>query len=234
MADALAKGKKPEAGAAGSQGGEDAFVRGAFRSWDWVQKNLRTVLLGAGGIVLIAAGILYYVNFQASVRNQAAGELAQLRLAAVSPETVIPDLESYIGRFDGTTSADEARVLLARVYLDAGQPAEAIRVAGAVSESANRPLGFASRSMLASAQEAAGDAGAALATWESLGREARFAFQRRQARAQAARLHVTAGRTAEAAAIYAAIAEEAEEDGDLSEAGVYRIRLGELSSTPGS
>lgn len=234
MADALAKGKKPEAGSTGAHGGEDAFVRGAFKSWDWLQKNLRTVLLGAGGLLLIAAGVLYYVNFQASVRDQAAGELAQLRLAAISPETVIPDLESYIGRFDGTTSADEARVLLARVYLDAGQPAEAIRVASAVSESADRPLGFASRSMLASAQEAAGNAEAALETWQALGRRARFAFQRRQARAQVARLHVAAGRITEAATIYAAIAEEAEEEGDLSEAGVYRIRLGELTGAGGS
>jgi predicted negative regulator of RcsB-dependent stress response len=234
MADALAKGKKPEAEDGGPTGGEDAFVRGAFKSFDWLQKNLRVVLLGVAGIALITVGVLYYVNFQATVRNQAAGDLAQLRMAAVSPEAVIPDLESYIGRYDGTPAADEARVLLARVYLDAGQPAEAIRVADGVAEGADRPLGFAARSMLAAAQESSGDAAAALATWQDLGRNARFPFQRRQAQASVARLHVAAGRVAEAATIYTAIADEAEEEGDLSEAGVYRIRLGELSVPEGS
>jgi len=235
MADALAKGKTPEAEAAAAQGGEDAFVRGAFQSWDWVQKNLRSVLLGTVGIALIAAGVLYYVNFQASVRNQAAGELAGLRATAAPPDALIPSYESYVGRFDGTTSADEARIVLARLYLDTAQPVEAIRVLNDVSEAPNRPLGFAARSLLASAQEASGDAAAALATLEALGRDARFAFQRRQAKASVARLHAAAGRTAEAATIYAAIAQEAEDDDDLVQAGVYRIRLGELdSATSGS
>ena len=235
MADALAKGKKPEAGAAPSHGGDDAFVRGAYRSADWLQKNLRAVLLGTAGLALIVVGVLYYVNFQATVRDQAAGELAGLRASAQPPAALVPSFESFIGRFDGTVAADEARIILARLYLQTSQPTEALRVLGDVSEPANRPLGYAARSLLASAHEAAGDAEAAIDAWEALGQNARFPFQRRAARASVARLHAEAGRTAEAVTIYAAIAEEAAEDEDLVEAGVYRIRLGELrASTSGS
>ncbi|MFV1987283.1 MAG: tetratricopeptide repeat protein [Gemmatimonadota bacterium] len=235
MADALAKGKNPQTDPTDTGGGEDAFVRSAFRFGDWVQKNLRSVLLGFAGLALIVLGVLYYVNFQTSVREQAAGELARLRLTAATPDALIVDIEAFVARFDGTTAADEGRVMLARLYMDTAQPAEAIRVLGGVAEAPDRPLGFAARSLLAAAQEANGDADAALVTWEALGRDARFPFQRRKAKAAAARIHAAAGRTAEAAAIYAAIAREAEEDNDRAEAGVYRIRLGELDrGTSGS
>ncbi len=228
MADALAKGKKPQAGTADAEAGEDAFVRSAFQFGDWVQKNLRLVLLGFAGLALIVLGILYYVNFQRSVREQAAGELARLRLTAATPDILIVDVEAFVGRFDGTTAADEGRVILARLYMDTEQPAEAIRILAGVAEAPNRPLGFAAQSLLAAAQEAGGQTDDALATWQALSRDARFPFQRRSAQAAAARIHAAAGRTAEATTIYAAIAEEAEADNDLAEAGVYRIRLGEL------
>jgi len=228
MADALAKGKKPQADPADAGGGEDAFVRSAFRFGDWVQDNLRSVLLGFSGLALIVLGVLYYVNFQASVQEQAAGELARLRLTAATPDALIVDVEAFVARFDGTTAADEGRVILARLYMDTAQPAEAIRVLGGVAEAANRPLGFAAQSLLAAAEEASGDSDAALVTWQALSRDARFPFQRRKAQAAAARIHAAAGRTAEAVAIYSALADEAEEDNDFAEAGVYRIRLGEL------
>ncbi|MDX1393950.1 MAG: tetratricopeptide repeat protein [Gemmatimonadota bacterium] len=229
MADALAKGKKPQTGTDTGGSAEDAFVRGAFKFGNWVQENLRSVLLGLAGLALIAFGAWYYVNFQASVREQAAGELAQLRMAAATPDMLIADVEGFVGRFDGTEAADEGRVVLARLYLDTDQPAEAIRVLSDVSQAADRPLGFASRTLLAAAQEETGDVEAARATWERLATSARFPFQRRQAQSNVARIHADAGRIAEAATIYSAIADEAEEDGDLAEAGVYRIRLGELN-----
>ncbi|WP_420634719.1 tetratricopeptide repeat protein [Candidatus Palauibacter sp.] len=223
MADALASGKTPD----GSGQREDAFVRSTFRLAEWANKNIRAVLVGAAGIAMVIVGIVYYTNFQASVRDQATGDLALLRLGAVNPETLIPDLEVYVQRFDGVSAADEGRLLLARTYLDNGQAVEAARVASEVSEPVDQPVGLAARTLLGAAQEATGDAEAALATYVALGEAARFAFQRREARAAAGRILASLGRMEEAATIYAAIAEEAASE-DPVEAGVYRLRLGEV------
>lgn len=223
MADALASGKTPQ----NRPGKDDAFVEGTFRLAKWAQENVRTVIVGVAGIAIAVLGILYYVNFRASVSEQAATELAALRLTAIGPEQVIPDLQGYIQRFDGTPAADEARLILARSYLDTDRAAEAGQVASAVTEGADRPVGLAARRLLAAAQEAEGNVEGALATFEALGRDARFGFQRRQANASAARLLVQLGRLDEAAAIYTAAAEEAADE-DPAEAGVYRLRLGEI------
>jgi predicted negative regulator of RcsB-dependent stress response len=228
MADALAKGKKPSSGESGPTSREDAFVESTFRMWDWARKNLRALLLGTAGVAVIALGILYYVNFKATVREQAAADLARLRMSAAAPEVVIPDVETFVGRYEGTAAADEARVLLGRLYLESGRAADAVAALQSVTDAPGRPVGFAARSLLASALEASGDMDGAIATWETLGSRARFAFQRRDARASVARLRAERGELAEAIAIYEQIAEEAEDDGDPTSAAVYRIRLGEL------
>ncbi|WP_428274433.1 tetratricopeptide repeat protein [Candidatus Palauibacter sp.] len=225
MADALASGKTPD----GGDGRQDAFVRSTFRLATWVNKNMRAVLVGAAGIAMVVVGIVYYTNFQASVREQAANELATLRMTATDPEILIADLEAYVDRFDGVAAANEGRLLLARTYLDTERSVEAARVASTITEAPDRPVGLAGRTLLAAAQEASGDAETALATWEALGETARFAFQRREARASAARILAALGRLEEAGTIFAAIAEEAAGE-DPVEAGVYRLRLGEIKA----
>ncbi len=225
MADALASGKPPD----GRDGRQDAFVRSTFRLATWVNNNMRAVLVGAAGIAMVVVGVVYYTNFQASVREQAANELATLRMTTTDPELLIADLEAYVERFDGVAAANEGRLLLARTYLDTGRSVEAAEVASTISEAPDRPVGFAARTLLAAAQEASGDAETALATWQGLGETARFAFQRREARASAARILAALGRLEEAETIFAAIAEEAAGE-DPVEAGVYRLRLGELKA----
>jgi len=225
MADALAKGKKPEP--TGSRSGEDVFVESATRAWTWVNENLTTFILLIAGLALVVLGSLYYVNFRASVQEQAAAELAGLRMSGAAPEALIPELEAHVERFDGTKSADEARIVLGRMYLNGGQPGEAIRALEEVVAPANHPVGYAARSLRAAAHEATGDTEAALSTWQALGRSARFGFQRRHASAEAARILAENGRLQEAAAILSRIADEAADD--PAEAGVYRIRLGEIN-----
>lgn len=226
MADALAKGKKPEP--TGPKTGEDFFVDSAQRAWKWVNENLTTFILLVAGLALVVLGTLYYVNFRASVSEQAATELAGLRMSGAAPEAIIPELEAHVERFEGTESADEARIILGRLYLNSDQPAEAIRAVAGVGVPPDHPVGFAARSLRATAQEAAGAPDEALATWQSLAQNARFGFQRRQASAEAARIMADQGRLEEASAILTRIAEEAA--GNPAEAGVYRIRLGEINA----
>ncbi len=224
MVDRISRGKQPQS----AQDGEDAFVRSTFRLASWSRQNLRTVLFAIGGVGILAVGALYYVNFRASVQELAATELANLRLATADPETMISDLEAYVQRFIGSESADEARLILSRVYLDTDRAPEAARVANEVETSRDKPVGFAAGILLAAAQEANEDSDTALATLQDLAQGARFPFQQRQARASTARILVTLERLEEAVTIYSSIADEAEKAEDLAEAGVYRLRLGEL------
>jgi tetratricopeptide (TPR) repeat protein len=89
------------------------------------------------------------------------------------------------------------------------------------------PLGFAGRSLLIIAHERSGEPEQAIDLYLELGRSARYPFQQREAQANAARILADLGRLEEAIEIYARIAAEAETV-DPSEAGLYRLRLGEL------
>lgn len=228
MPDALAKGKKPRG--PDPQAGEDAFLAGTVRAWEWIQNNLRIVLVGAAALAIVALGVLYYVNFKATVQEQAAADLAALRMAVSSPEQAVPQLEAYIERFEGTGAADEARLLLGRLYLDTWRPDEAAAALEAVKQPPGHPVGYAAALLLANARQAAGDTAAALSTWRSLGEAARFAFQRRDALSEVARILAARGELEEAAGILEQIAAEAAEADRPEEAGMYRIRLGELNA----
>jgi len=163
------------------------------------------------------------------VREEAAAGLGTRRMTAGEPELLIAEREADVERCGGAAAANEGRLLRARTYRDQGRAVEAEEVASTISEAPDRPVGLAARTLLAAAQEASGDAETALATWETLGETARFAFQRREALASAARILASLGRLEEAETIFAAIAEEAAGE-DPVEAGVYRLRLGELKA----
>lgn len=226
MARSLAQGKK-----GGSPRHEDAFVEKILQATTWAQHNLGTVIVTAVVLGLGIAGILYYRNYQATVREQAAVELQRLgnQLGAVDEPTTVQRLESFVDRYGGTVAADEARLLLARVRLDAGQAAAAIEALQPVADehAADTPLGYAARSLLATAGEAQGELERALRLYAELGEEARLPFQRRRALGERGRLLLQAGRFAEAAALYEELAGRAAAADAPEEAAFYRLRYGE-------
>jgi predicted negative regulator of RcsB-dependent stress response len=223
MPERLAHGRKPDA----TQSQEDAFVAGTLRLWRWLKNNLRSAILITGAAALLAGGITYYRGYVATVRERAAAELSQIRAMAggTEPAALTSQLEAFIERFGGTPSEAEARLVLARLYIDGGRSQDAIRVLEAVGLPVDVPLGYGARTLLTNAYEQNGEPERALQLSQDIGSSARYPFQRRQASANAARILTDLGRLEEAVAIYARIAEEAD---DPSEAGLYRIRLGEL------
>lgn len=223
MPERLAHGRKPET----SHSQEDAFVAGALGLWRWLHENLRTAILILVAVAILVGGIQYYRGYSATVRERAAAELSRLRAMAGAgePAAVTSQLEAFIERFGGTVSETEARLVLARISIDGGRSQDAIRVLEAVELPLDVPLGFGARTLLTTAYEQNGEPERALELFQELGTSARYPFQRRQASASAARILTDLGRLEEAIAIYARIADEAE---DPSEAGLYRIRLGEV------
>lgn len=222
MADPLAKERR----GGGATGREDAFVEGIFRFWTWVQANARAVIVGTVLVVLLAAGLLYYRSYRASVQEQGAVELLQLRATAGQDPDLPGRLVSFIRRFDGTPAAEEARLLLARLQLNAGQPEGTLETLEPVADrSPDTPTGYAARVLRVRALEAQGALEPALRELASLAERARYPFQRRAAEADRARLLVESGRLEEAEAIYARLAAETAGTGEDAE---YRVRLGEV------
>lgn len=223
MRDQMARAKK---GGQRPDAAEDRFVESIVRVGAWLQHHTRGVVLGAVALVALVAGALYYRGYQQTVRERAASELQSLRAAAsLEPASAIVQLQSFVNRFQGTREAEEARLMLAKGHVSLGQYEEAIAALEAVERPVDTPLGYGARSLLAVAHEEAGDVDAAMDVLENLGRNARYAFQRRAARAERARLLAEGGDLSGAAAIYEGLAAETDEPAEANE---YRIRLGEL------
>lgn len=224
MSDAIAKPSKQK----GPDPREDAFLRFVNRVVDWITTNVRAVTAAGVVAVLLAGAGLWYLNYSQSLEEQAASELRSLRAAlSQGTDTIGAErLASFVDRYAGTESEPQARLLLGRLHLRNGAGEQAVEAvepaAGAPPET---PVGYAGRTLLAKAQEAAGQTDAALSTLGELAENARFPFQRHQAAAERARILVETGRLEEAESIYARLAEEASGSGARQ---VYAARLGEV------
>jgi predicted negative regulator of RcsB-dependent stress response len=223
MAESLARAKKGEQRPPKTT--EDKFVEGVLRGWRWMRQNARTAVLTLACVAVIVAGVLYFRSYRQTVRERAAIELRDIRVnVGQDPVGSATRLESFVNRYDGTPSAEEGRLLLARLQIQYGQFAEAISTLGAIGASADAPNGFAAHLLQASALRQQGDLDAALRTLEQVGRGARYGFQRRYARSVEGQYLLNAGRLEEAAAVWSALVAETEEPGERA---AYQLRLGE-------
>lgn len=227
---------RPGKGPSGPSDHEDAFIRALNRFIAWAQENTGVLVLVTVLVVVAVGGALYWRSYQQNLEERASAELStlQTRIAQQArqgaPALAVTDsLQAFLQRFDGTSSAREARILLARQQIGEGRPSEAVEAIRPVVDGTrpDTPTGFAARSLLADAQTAAGDSAAAISTLDGLAQEARFSFQRHDAAADKASLLAATGRLEEARDIYRRLAEEA----SGTEAGaLYAVRLGEVEA----
>lgn len=227
---------RPGKGSSGPPDHEDAFIRALNRFIAWAQENTGTLILVTVLVVVAVAGTFYWRSYQQNLEERASAELSTLQTRVAqqarqgAPALAVTDsLQAFLQRFDGTSSAREARILLARQQLGEGRPSEAVQAIRPVVDGTrpDTPTGFAARSLLADAQMAAGDTAAAISTFDGLAQDARFAFQRREAAADKASLLAETGRLEEARDIYRRLSEEA----SGTEAGeLYAVRLGEVEA----
>lgn len=227
---------RPGKGSSGPSDHEDAFIRTLNRFIAWAQENTGMLILVTVLVVVAVAGALYWRSYQQNLEERASAELSTLQTRIVqraqqgAPALAVTDsLQAFLQRFDGTSSAREARILLARQQLGEGRPSEAVEAIRPVVDGTrpDTPTGYAARSILADAQSAAGDTAAAISTFDGMAQGARFSFQRREAAADRASLLAATGRLEEARDIYRRLAEEA----SGTEAGeLYAVRLGEVEA----
>lgn len=230
----------PKKGGKGPHEQEDAFVRAIDRTVAWVRSNTVTVVVCAVAIGLLAAGGLWWTSYQRNLEERATQRLTALRSQIASGQSADPTggLETFLERFGGTEAATEARIVLARELIASGRGSEAISTIRPAVESSSpdTPTGYATRRLLARAHEASGETGPALDVLDELAEEARFAFERRTAAAERARILREEGRLEEALAIYDRLAAEAAES---ETASLYAVRAGEIrgmmaGGTPGA
>ncbi len=97
---------------------QDKFVTYSLKVSEWIQKHLNQVLMGAGGVILVAVIVFFVLSSQAK-RQLKASELlgkSNLELQAGNIGQAVVDLQTVVNEYGGTKSAKQATFSLAAAY----------------------------------------------------------------------------------------------------------------------
>lgn len=209
---------------------DDVFVHGVLEGSVWAKQNARNLIIGAIAVIVLVAGVLYWRSSSNASEARAAAELNTLRatLASGNTQLALRDGQTFLAQYGGTDAGREARVLVAQLHLDAGQPAPAVDVLEPIADDVDEPLGFNAAMLLGAAHEAADQIEQAERVYLRIGSEARFTFERVAGLEDAARVRAQGGDAAGAIALYEQILEVLEDDAPGR--AIYEMRLAELAA----
>jgi predicted negative regulator of RcsB-dependent stress response len=210
---------------------DDIVLARALQFTEWARKNIVIVTGAAVVLLLLIAGLIWWRMERAQRLENAAIEFLQVEQAVLSGEQSIAtqELQLFVQEHSGTPYADEARVLLAQVHLRSDRTAEAIDVLNPVVERmTDSPVGVQAALLLASAQQAADDPDAAIATYLRIADESDLVFRQQEALVGAALLRQQANDWAGAAELYRRLVETTEEG--TPERSVFEMRLAEAEA----
>jgi len=97
---------------------EDKFVTFAFKVNEWIQRHLNEVLIGAGGVILVAV-VVFFIFSSRAKRERKAAELlgkAHLELQGGNIGMAVGDLQTVVNKYGGTKSEKDATFFLASAY----------------------------------------------------------------------------------------------------------------------
>jgi hypothetical protein len=209
---------------------DDVFVAGVLETSAWAKQNSRTLVIGGIVTAVVVVALLYFVTSRQSQRAQAASQLTQVRAVALSgnSQLAIRELEQFLARFGGTPSADEARLLLGRAYLDVGQARQAMDAVEPLAGDPGSGLGFNAALLTASAHEASQEPHLAEEIYLGLAVDAEYLFQRQDALDNAARIRLQRGDAAGAAELYQQLLDITPLSN--TERPIFELRLGEAQA----
>jgi hypothetical protein len=209
---------------------DDAFVAGVLETTVWAKRHQRTLIIGGIIAAVLLTALVLFLNQRNTQRNRAAAELSQVRSVALSGNTAlaIRDLEQFVGQYGNTPSGTEARLLLARAYLEDGQIQPAIRTAERLARNVGTDLGSNAAMLIGVAHELAGEHRRAEESYLRVGAGARFLFQRQEALDHAARVRTLRGDLDGAVQLYERILTMTPEES--AERQFFELRLGEARS----
>jgi predicted negative regulator of RcsB-dependent stress response len=211
---------------------EDIVLARALEFAAWARRNATLIIIAGIVLAVVVGGTIWYRTSQAERSSRAAAEFMQLEQTAAmvaDPAVVSGDLERFVQQYDGTLYADEARVLLGRLHLNANQPEQAIpHLQEAARRTGRRAVGAQAGLLLGAAHEQAENPTAALEAYSSVANNARFEFEQRQGLESAATLRHAAGQYAEAAALYRQLVDRTE--AGTFDRSMYEMRLAEAEA----
>lgn len=209
---------------------EDAFVAGVVESSVWARNHQRILTIVGVVVVLGLVLGLYYRNYRVSHANDAASQLSAVRQTVMqgNHQLAMRDLKQYLAKYGNTASGDEARLMLAQVQMEEGQPQSAITTLKPLAGNPGKSEGATAALMLGAAYEAAKQYDNADQTYDGIASKARFGFEKREALDRAANLAIQRGNTARAAELYEKAMNTLPTDSE--ERPIYQMRIAEVQA----
>jgi predicted negative regulator of RcsB-dependent stress response len=197
---------------------------------EWIQANSRAVGIGAVVVLVAGAGYWFYLRSAEIKRLNAERGLSQAKqsLNAGNAGLAQTDLQRVASRYKGTPAGSQAAMLLAKLEYDQGKYAEGIKALEPYqTASAAGPNLAPVWALTADGQLALGQAAAAASSYQKAAEATSLPGERSMYWAKAARAFMTAGKDADARAIWERLSTDPDAVAVKNEA---EIRLGELSA----
>jgi predicted negative regulator of RcsB-dependent stress response len=206
---------------------DDVVMARAIQFTEWARRNAKIVIAVSVVALVVVGGLLYYRIYREQRAERAAVQLAQVEQTVASGNATLAlrDLGSFTSRFSGTVEADQARLIQARLHLEAGEPAKAVAVLQEVGEGAGTTVGAQAQLLLAAAHNQAGNRQAAVDAYLRVADAAQLEYLRQEALEGAALLRQQAGDFAGTAELYRRLLETTEEGS--FQRSIYEMRLAE-------
>ena len=207
---------------------DDAFIARILYLTKWAKNNQQAMTVAGALVAILIAGGLYYRNYQSQLRDQAAEQLETIHQSIAINDVLgaETDLVTFLDRFGSTAYAGEARLMLGELYLEGGNPQQALAVLEPLGSSPRRPIEFQGATLLGAAYEQEGRLDDAEETYLDIANRSELSFQIRDALASAARIRAVQGDTAGAIALYERVLEGL--DATAPERGLYEMRIEEI------
>jgi hypothetical protein len=200
--------------------------------FDWIQANQRAVIIGAAVVAAAAVGYWFYIRSAEIKRMNGERGLNQAKqsLAAGNAALAQTDLQRVATRYAGTSAGAQAAIMLAQLKYRQGQYAEGIKALEPYqSEGAAGPSLGAVLALIGDGQVGAGKLPEASAAYQKAVDATTLPAERAVYMAKNAKALASAGKDAEARAIWERIANDPDAIQFRNEA---KIRLGELTAQP--
>ena len=214
----------------GTHDADDTFVVGVLEASNWAKANQQLMTVGGVLLVLMIAGGFYYVNYRAEMNVRAAESLETIyqSISINDTEGAKIDLATFLDRFGSTAYDGEARLVLGELYLDSGDPQQALAVLGPVGERPGSPIALQAARLLGQAYEQEGRWQEAEDTYLSIADRSDLDFQVRDALVASARIRSAQGDEEGAIERYQQVLSDLEVNSP--ERGEFEMRIEEIRS----
>ena len=200
----------------------------ADRVLEWIQRHRNQLIAGGVAVAVVAGGVWFSMSAQKRKEAFAQRELSAARFSAQAGNLPLAarDLSRLITAYRGTSAADEATLVRARVRLMQGQPELAVaELRSSLSEGLKPHFRAPAGALLGAALEDAGRMAEAGQAYTDAAETTPHILLKGELLVDAGRAYLLAGDTSRATESYRRIVDQYSEAPSALEA---RVRLGEL------